>query len=383
MNVTGIIAEYNPFHNGHKYQINEAKKNCDAVVAVMSGSFVQRGDVAVFDKWTRAQMALSGGADLIVELPVCYSLASAERFAYGAVSLTAALGVVDTLCFGSECGDISVLKKSAGLLADEPREVSETIQSLMKTGISYPSARQKAYSGYIAPEILTEPNNILALEYIKALSRLDGTIKPVTVKRRMTGHHSSEIKENFASASKIREMIRNGINPGKTVPWTQTGDIYNLSRLDCAAAAVLRTVAPSELAGIYDVGEGLENRIISAARECHTIDAIAQKVKTKRYTRSRINRILLSALLKIDKNLPKCAPEYIRVLGMSRVGCAVLADMKKKSAVPIITKTADFRRHSQMLQKDILATDIAALCADNPDSRRAGKDFTKSPIIYK
>lgn len=383
MNVTGIIAEYNPFHNGHKYQISEAKKNCDAVVVVMSGSFVQRGDVSIFDKWTRAQMALSGGADLIVELPVCYALSSAEQFAYGAVSLIDALGVCDTICFGSECGDISALKNAAKLLADEPPEVSEKIQALMKNGFGYPRARQTAYDGYIPPDLLGEPNNILALEYIKALYRIGGGIKPTTVKRHMTNHHDMNVEDNFASATKIRQLIKSGVNPIGTVPWTGKYDIYDLSRLDLTVTAALRASTPEKIAELYDVSEGLENRLIAAARECHTAGAIAQKVKTKRYTLTRINRILLSLLLGINKGLAKQSPEYIRILGMNKIGQRVLADMKSKAAVPIITKTADFRHNSEMFQKDILSTDIAALCADNPDSRRAGKDFTKSPIIYK
>ena len=383
MNITGIIAEYNPFHNGHKYQLEQAKLSCDAVVVVMSGNFVQRGDVAVFDKWTRTKYALLNGADLVIELPVCYALNSAERFAYGGVNLLNSLGIVDNICFGSECGDIELLKKSAYLLDNEPSEVSDKIKKLLDKGQNYPSAREKAFANHIPPAILSEPNNILALEYIRHLHRLSSPINPVTVKRHMVGHNCTCANKTFASATAIRSMLQNNSDISEYIPYTvdKSFTTYDLSRLDTAMAAHLRLCTKDFLANINDVSEGLENRIISAAQNFSSIREIAENIKTKRYTMSRINRILLSALLGLDKNLCTKPPEYIRILGMNKLGRQILSLAKKRASLPIITKTAKFDLTNDMLKKDILATDIAALCADNPKMRISNKDFLTSPII--
>jgi len=381
MKITGIIAEYNPFHNGHKFQLDEAKKNCDGIVVIMSGSFVQRGDVAVFDKWSRAKSALENGADLVIELPVCYALNTAERFAYGSVATLDALGVVDTLYFGSECGNIDELIKSAELIENEPPEVSAKIQSLMDSGMNYPCAREKAYDGLVNPDILSSPNNILAVEYIRILKRLKSSITPLTIRRHMTGHNSTVTAGNFASATKIREMIKSNEDYSGFVPSINTGDIYDISGLDSAITAMLRTVSADWLKNINDVSEGLENRIISAARENSSVRTIAEAIKTKRYTMTRINRILLSALLGLTRDISHRPPEYIRVLGMNRTGMEILSLAKKQSSLPVITKLSNFNTDSEMLKKDILSTDIAALCTRNPLSSKSGKDFTTSPVI--
>ena len=189
MNITGIITEYNIFHNGHKYQIDEIKKHSDAVIVVMSGSFVQRGDVAITDKWSRAKTALLGGVDLVIELPVCYALNAAPNFATGGINILNALGVVNNICFGSESGSIDELMSAAELLENENSEISEKIKKYVMGGMSYPNALTKAYSALIPSDILSEPNNILATEYIRALIRSDSKIKPMTVKRHTAGYH--------------------------------------------------------------------------------------------------------------------------------------------------------------------------------------------------
>lgn len=381
MKITGIIAEYNPFHNGHKYQIAEAKRTCDAVVCVMSGSFVQRGDIAVFDKWTRAEIAVRNGADLILELPVCYTLASAESFAYGSIATLDALGVADTLCFGSECGDIEKLASAAQLILNEPQEVSEKIKSLMNSGLSYPSAREKAYSSYICSDILKEPNNILALEYIKALKNIKSSIKPMTIKRHMAGHHEKTVVEGFASASEIRRRIAENEPISDLVPFSKNYPTYDISRLDTALTAILRRMTAEEIQKLPDVREGLENRIKYASDKFSTIAEIAENVKTKRYTMTRINRILMSALLGLDANTANTAPQYLRILAMSAKGREILALAKKTATLPIITKTANFDKNNELLKKDILATDISALCCNDKSQRISGRDFLKSPII--
>lgn len=385
MRITGIIAEYNPFHNGHKYQIDTVRQTCDAVVVIMSGSMVQRGDVAVFDKWARTKAALANGADLVIELPVCFALSCAERFAYGAVYILNALGTVDNICFGSECGDIDALRLAADAISDESVQISARIKQLMDSGMSYPSAREKAFDGIIPSELLREPNNILAIEYLRALKKLGSTITPFTVARHIVGHNSSDTHSGFASASAIRAMLYSSKSIADYVPRisADTENMYRLSYLDTAVTAFLRTVSSERLRDINDVSEGLENRIILSAKHNSTIDAISEEIKTKRYTMSRIRRILLSSLIGLDKNLCAQEPSYIRVLGMSKIGCALLSLSKRHASLPIITKTADFDRSNEMFRKDILSTDISALCCDNPSMRVSGRDFTTSPIIFK
>ena len=208
--VGGVIAEFNIFHNGHKYLIDEARKEVDSMIAVMSGSFVQRGDAAITDKWLRARAALMCGVDLVIELPVCYALNAAPWFAEGSINTLAALGVTDTLFFGSECGDTETLKRAAQLLENESAESSSKIKAYMSEGMSYPSAVSKAYGGKIPDGLLDKPNNILALEYIRAVTRSECGMNVKTVKRVGAEHDGTDVKDGFASASMIREMLTCG-----------------------------------------------------------------------------------------------------------------------------------------------------------------------------
>ena len=380
--VGGVIAEFNIFHNGHKHLIDEARKEADAVVAVMSGSFVQRGDAAVADKWSRAKTALMCGVDLVLELPVCYALNAAPRFAEGGVNTLAALGVVDTLFFGSECGDTETLTRTADMLENESAETSGKIKAYMAEGMSYPSAVGKAYGGKIPDGFLDKPNNILALEYIRAVTRSRCGMNVKTVKRVGAEHDGADIKGGFASASLVRERLMRGEDVSGLIPYPPDiiGETpYLLSRLNSAFVAKLRSMSAQELCGISGVSEGIENRILAAAMEESTFDAIAEKVKSKRYTMSRIHRILIASLIGFTKDIYSPAPEYIRVLGMNKTGAALLKKAKKNCPVPIITKTADFKGDSKMLRLDLHATDMHALCA--PVSRRGGADFTHSPVI--
>lgn len=386
MKITGIIAEYNPFHNGHQYQIQAAKQNGSAVVAVMSGSFVQRGEVAVFDKWTRAKAALMHGVDLVIELPVCYALNAAERFAFGGVSLLENLGVVDTLCFGSESGDLCSLQNAASLLLHETPDISRKIETYMQTGLGFPAARQKAYANLIPEEILCSPNNILALEYLCALEKCQSKIQPMTLKRESVGYHDTRTVGNFASAKAVREHIQSGdayqdFVPSKAYTLYENAVQYQTSRLDSILSYRLRTITPDCLKSIQDVTEGLENRLIEAARGADTFESIVEYAKTKRYTTARIRRICIAALLGLTPDIAKAPPKYARVLGMNETGKAVLAAARKKASLEIVTKTADYTGQDMMFEKDILSTDIAALCADNPAARMAGKDFKTSPVM--
>jgi len=373
--ITGIIAEYNPFHNGHKYQIQEAKKFSDSVVVIMSGSFVQRGSIAITDKWTRAKIAAENGADLVLELPVIYSLNTAQRFAKGAVDILDKTNLINYLCFGSESGNVEELTTAAELLINEPAYVSEKIKKFIAEGISYPSARQKAFEGLIDEEILSSPNNILALEYIKALIEIGSSIEPVTVKRYGTDYHDAFSKNGIASASAIRNMIKNQENINDLTP-DDSFEIYDENKLNTALIAHLRMMSEYELSCINDVNEGLENRIKKALTQSLTIDELCENIKTKRYPMSRIRRIAFSSLLGITKEIAESNVNYIRVLAMNSTGAGILKEIKNKSTLDIITKTADYQKNDIAFQKDILATDIFALCCN----KKIGIDYIKSPI---
>ena len=383
--ITGIIAEYNIFHNGHKYQIDEVKKQSDYVVSVMSGSFVQRGDVAITDNWSRAKSALLCGADLVLELPVCFSLNAAQNFASGGINTLNALGIIDSVAFGSECGDINSLTETARIMENENSVVSENIQSLISSGINYPSALSKAYENKIAHDILTLPNNILAIEYIRALIRTNSSIRPVTIQRANAKHNDNEIHNNFTSASKIREMIMNGENIDALIPYNLS-DIggffpYCVSRLDSAVISKLRLSGAEQISSINEVTEGLENRIIQSAMETDSFSSLCKSVKSKRYTMSKIRRSILASLLDFTKDIYKPMPEYIRVLGMNKNGMEILKKAKKHCSLPIITKAADFKEKSRQFELDIRATDTAALCSPDKAKRCGGTDFKNSPII--
>ena len=383
--ITGIIAEYNIFHNGHKYQIDEVKKTSDAVVAVMSGSFVQRGDVAITDKWSRAKMALMCGADLVLELPTCYTLNAAPNFATGGVNTLNELGVVDSIEFGSESGNIDALLKAAELMKNESKEISEKIKKYVSDGMSYPSALSKAYGGIIDPSLLSEPNNILSIEYIRALIKSNSKIKPFTIERSGASHHDTQITENIASASKIRDMISNGENIDNLIPYNLS-DIgcslpYSASTLDSAVISKLRLASSDKLKNISEMAEGLENRLIQSAMEYDNIASLAEAAKSKRYTLSKIRRIIMNTLLDFTADIYKPQPDYIRVLGMNETGMAVLKQAKEQCTVPIITKTADYKENSKQFALDVRATDISALCCPDKTKRIGGLDFKTSPVI--
>lgn len=375
MNVAGIICEYNPFHNGHKYQLQMLKKTYDAVVCLMSGSFVQRGDVAIFDKWTRAKSALMSGCDLVIELPQVYALSSAQGFAKGSIDILSATGVIDALSFGSECGDIEKLKSTSAILLSENTEISEKIKSCLKDGYSYPASREIAYSGIIDNSLLSEPNNILALEYIAELKRQNSSIIPITHKRTDKGYHSLDSEGNFASATKIRSLITTGKNFSEYVPDEYEDiNIHSLDKLSDIFKYLLITRGKDAFCGISDIEPGLDNRFLQNVDKAN-ISEIIDNVKTKRYTRTRLQRIVCRTLLGITQNTQK--PEYIRILGMTKTGMNILSEMKKTALYPIVNKVADFK--SETIKIDILATDLASIC----DSKKTafGKDYTTSPII--
>lgn len=376
----GIIAEFNPFHNGHKYLINTAKKMTgESVVVIMSGSFVERGGIAVTDKFTRAKAALLSGADLVIELPVTFSHNTAQKFAAGSVATLAACGIINSLAFGSESGDTAALSKAAQTIENEPTEVSEKIKELMALGISYPKARETAYENFIDTSVLKTPNDILALEYIRAIYSQNLDIKPIAIKRIGTDHDSETVTENIASASEIRRRIHTGENTNSYTPYPEF-DIYNPKALDSAVISNLRLISPNLLEQINEVSEGLENRFIAAAKATSNVEEMCMAVKAKRYTLSRIRRIAYSSLIGLTKDVCSLPPSYIRILGMNDTGKTLLKQMKRTASLPIIIKPADYDGDT-IFDLSSKAEDIFSLCAENENLRIGGNDLRRTPII--
>lgn len=384
MVVGALICEYNPFHNGHKYMLDEMRKDgCECIVAVMSGSFTQRGDVAVFSKFERAKSALQNGADMIIELPSVWAVASAQRFAQGGCDIIKATGVVDRLYFGSESGDISILQKVADATSDE--SVNERVKSYMSEGDYYPVALQKAveeiYSKDIA-DILSSPNNTLGVEYIKALKGSDIEIR--TIKRTGVSHDSAHTTETIASASKIRDMILSHEDFSSFIPENikQSNPAF-LCFGERALLLKLRELTAEDIEDIPDVTEGLHNRISTIAKEKNSIEEILSEIKTKRYTHSRLRRILTCALLGIKKEHQENAVPYLRILGFNSIGEQFLKSIYSATSLPIIMNVAkDMGKLSDKAKEifdiDLKATDIRTVFEKSPTP--CGADYTKGII---
>ena len=384
--VLGIVAEYNPFHNGHLYHLKESKKeaNADFTICVMSGNFTQRGNTAIIDKWSRAKMALECGVDLVIELPLLYSISSAENFAYGSMSILNKLGIVDAVSFGSEAGDASILNAFADILYEEPKEYRSLLEHELAKGVSYPKAREKAILMYLNDirkyaNVLSSPNNILGIEYLKSLKKLKSQIKPITIKRNSVEHCSSDIINGMASSSTVRKLITSSDKLSQIVPdnvFSILQDKINHGQLVRSIACFekeilykLRTMSLQQIADLPDVNEGLENAIKSASNSCNTLSDLITLVKSKRYTQTRIQRILLYTLLSITKqdmeNSKKAVP-YIRVLGINNNGKRILSEIANSRLNIIISpkKFLDENNNKflkQMLLHDINATNIYTL----------------------
>ena len=381
MNKTvGIVCEYNPFHYGHRYHIEKAKEisGADACVCIMSGSMVQRGEPAIYDKWQRAKTAIDQGADLIIELPAYYALQSADNFAYGAVAMLDRLGVVDSLCFGAETDDIELLTKAAGIIANPTEEYQNAISSKIGSGSSYPEACEYALRKCIdiTEHEFFSPNNTLGICYIAALKRLNSDIEPLCIKR-ANDYHSSASSDGFMSASAIRAMIASGEDYKSFAPDYSAFVSYSLLNADSYILGFFRNADAKSLADVKGYEDGLANRVISAAKKACTSNEMYAMCTTKRYTLHRIKRFCACAMLGIRG---EHEPSYVRILGMNKKGSALIKNIKKLSALSIVTKAADFEGNA-MYDMDIRATDFAALCADETAERYCGKDFLKSPYI--
>lgn len=380
MRIVGLVAEYNPFHNGHQYHIEKAREitNADAVIVVMSGNFVQRGTPAIMPKHLRAEASLRAGASLVIELPVCYATGSAEFFAHGAVSLLDKLGCVDHICFGSECGDIKVLQDLAKIIHEEPAGYKEYLNQYLRQGNAFPLARQKALQDYLCSDIvdviLAEPNNILGIEYLKALQRLNSKITPYTIQRISSHYHDEELQESYSSASAIRKEIAEKTfdhsDLENQIPDTSISllkenfqkryPVYANDFSILLKYKLLRETRNS-LTEYADVSEELANRITNHLNQYLNFEQFCELLKTKEVTYSRISRALLHILLDIKKN-DYTGIGYARVLGFRKDDTDVLSQIKKKASIPLLSKLTASKDLSfeanKMLNKDILASDL-------------------------
>jgi predicted nucleotidyltransferase len=439
MKILGIITEYNPFHNGHLYHLFKAKEitGADHVIAVMSGNFLQRGEPAIIDKWSRTKMALNTGVDLIIELPFVFSTQDANGFAFGAVKLLDSLQIIDYLCFGCETDNFDTLYSISNFLHIEPQEYKELIVYNCKSGYEFPKVRSQTVCDYhrifgidglekISPselsKLLKYPNNILALEYIKHLLNLKSKIQPVAIKRMGASYHQKNITGKISSATSIRNEILNNLSPSKadlfilndkiksTIPPSGfpvlerelregrgpiTLDSYRQYIL-----ATLRRMSLEDISRIHGVTEGLENRIKKASLKSYTVEQLINSIKTRRYTRTKIQRIILHLMINLSKKdvkiFNRCGPLYARILGFSKKGKTLLKTIKKNSSMPLISKLSNYLRQTtseennnvrnrliKMLDYDILATDIYVLGSKKAENRMARLDFTHKIVIKK
>jgi predicted nucleotidyltransferase len=408
MKIVGLITEYNPFHNGHLHHIQLAKSltGADYVVVVMSGNFVQRGTPAIINKYSRTRMALSCGADLVIELPCQYATSSAEAFAFGAVSILNKMGCINYLCFGSEYGEISVLKNIAKVLANEPDEFKLYLKSYLKDGVTFPVARKKALLDYKfdkgitdleLEQILSEPNNILAIEYMKAIIKQNSSIEPVTIKRVVSGYHDTSLKETICSASAIRNALAtNGLNSFKNqVPeivfeilsdeYNKTFPIYpnDFSSL-LKYRLLLRNREP--LSAYLDVSEALSNTISNNITNYKNFEDFANLLKSKQYTLTRITRSLTHILLNIEENSLEESALYIRILGFKKASSNLLTILNQSTSIPIISKLADSKNllsttALNMLEQDIFASDIYNTVVTDKFDCNIANEFRQTIII--
>lgn len=408
----GIIAEYNPFHKGHEYQIQQAKEQTGANIAIilMSGDFVQRGTPAIFAKHQRTAMALLGGADIVFELPSFYACGSAEYFSSGAVSVFNALNSIDFLCFGSESGEIDTCRFLGKLLADEPKLYKEKLRSFLKQGLSFPAARKSALAEYLkekdipfSEDFLDTPNNILGIEYCKSLAAQNSSIVPVTIKRIGSSYHETSLSSEYPSASAIRRELIAAWNTQKFLSDTlknaqppavkdylcallENGTFLIEDDFSLLLKYELMKNTPESLCAFSDMSPDLARRIYHHLNTFETFTQFAEQLKTKELTYTRICRALLHVLLNIPSDLPAISPAYVRLLGFKKESSSFLRILQKNSDIPIITKTADYKKllpkeaHS-LFEKDLFASNLYETVKCNKKSTAFTNDLQKPPII--
>lgn len=404
MQVSAIISEYNPLHKGHMYHIEKTKEitNADAIICIMSGNYVQRGTPAIIDKWHRTKNALNCGIDLVIELPVLYSLSSAEFFAFGAVSLINSLGIVNSLSFGSELGSMDLLMSISKILVEEPKKYKEALKFYLDMGLPYPTARSKALTGYILnsnlyehkdiESVLNTSNNILAIEYCKSLIKLKSNVSPYTIKREGGSYNSTELSSTFSSATSIRRYIKDkGLlseleHHLPTFTYTLLNELSN-SRYNFVFEDFMLPYIKykyfndkASLLNLPDVKEGLHNKIFKALDTAINFSEAVEIIKSKRYTYTRISRILSQFYVGFDKfdtaDLRKKPCPYVRVLGFNENGKSLLKHIKANSDIPLYSKMP--KQLNEVLELDLLATKSYSLLNKNIAQN---SDYLFSPII--
>lgn len=426
MKIVGVITEYNPFHNGHLYHMEKAKEltGADAVVAVMSGNFVQRGAPAIMPKHLRTEVALKAGVSVVLELPVCYATGSAEFFAMGAVSLLDKLGCIDAICFGSECGDIRSLNRIADVLIEEPMEYRELLQTKLKAGLSFPLARQKALAAYFDDEslnvVLEQPNNILGIEYIKAIKKLNSSMEIFTIKRKDSGYHSDTLSETYSSASAIRKLLWHAsqsvhMEADNTYDEPALSEVLLRLEGQVPSACIrlledtyrmrypvysndfslllkykLLTETKESLTEYMDISEELANRIINRRNDFISFDQFCDILKSREVTYARISRALFHILLDVkEKDMLSYTEagycQYGHILGFRKDSTLVLKEFKQSSSVPLITKLTQTDGlsdiGSKMLEQDIFASDLYESVVTNKFKMGFINEYTQSMVF--
>ncbi len=416
MQVIGIVAEYNPFHTGHAYQIRESRRlvgTDSAVAAVMSGNWVQQADCAIADKWLRTRLALMGGVDLVLELPTVWATASAEGFARGAIALLESAGVVDHLSFGSECGCTESLEQIAACLSSAPCQ--EAIKALADTGLPFAQCRQRAVEAILGNEAaspLSRPNNNLGIEYIRALKDLHSSIRPMTVLRRGAQHNGLAFVRDeedsplpgsaatdmpqFVSATQLRMDLMDGRwdraehylgAEGRALLEGNTVGLPGLGRVERAILAKFRTMTGEDWSQLPDSGqaEGLPQRLERAGQSCTNLQEFFNAVKVKRFTHARLRRLVLRAYLGISQSEVPDKPPYLRVLGMTTRGRELLRDMKQRATLPILTKPAHVRTLSsegqRLFELESRCTDLYDLCFETVPA--PGREWRTGPVVLE
>ncbi|MBO8159446.1 nucleotidyltransferase [Thermosyntropha sp.] len=412
MSVLGVVAEYNPFHNGHLYLLEEAKKkhNFEGIVCAMSGNFLQRGEPALLNKWARARMALEGGADLIIELPFCFAVRSAYYFASGGTQLLAKTGIVTHIGFGSESGDFQKLDTLAEYWLEESSEFKKKLKHYLDKGFNFPAARARALEDVaeekISKDFIKNPNDILGVEYLRNIKEKNLPLNPIVIKRTGSGYHSIKMGK-ISSATAIRHALKNNTyieTIKEALPATSFKILAEETEkgyapvfeeeLGTLILFKLRTMSEEKLSQIYEIKEGLEARFYNAAFKSSDIEELRQNIKTKRYSMTRINRSLLYALLDFTYDKAQLfdehGPQYIRVLGFSETGQKLLKKIKKTSSLRIINRGSEVKQAlekdpnpvlREMLSLDVKAGNIYSLLYPSTDVRKGGQDFTTSPVI--
>ncbi|RJS62095.1 nucleotidyltransferase [Bacillus sp. PK3_68] len=401
MKTVGIVVEYNPFHNGHLYHAQKARESAqaDVVVAVMSGHFLQRGEPALVNKWTRTRMALQNGVDIVVELPYVFSVQKAEYFAKGAISILHEL-FCDSFCFGSENGQLAPFVETIHRMEESAEQLNPLVRKYMNEGFSFPKAQtlaRESFFGQQLPLDLSKPNNILGFHYVRANKILSQPMEPLTIKRQQADFHEATLgNQSIASATGIRKAIAEQQGQLQTIkPYVPATTFDELHRYLNTYSHFhewnmywpllqyrLLSSSTEELAQIYDVSEGIEYRLKETARQATNFTEFMQAVKTKRYTWTRIQRALVHILLHVSKEEMATAMEavrYVRLLGMNKQGRTYLSKIKKSMSLPLITKPAAFK---EMLALDLKATEIYALGLSSCSSHSLlHSEFNEHPVI--